>query len=205
MTIKQGFYVKQLYKLAEKDEYEKGCDGEGYNTLVDTSFEDARLASLLDKIASFIGADTSDAMSINPCSDDASRVEWQVYENQLGYPATKDEIERWKNGRTELWLVTYTAYVRYKSISFVDVQVTLDEQAREAAKVYKQQIDELRSFVTVFCGVRNVPIDQMDGKSFTSIGDYLGFAPLVTKYPSDVLGSVFTINTGGVAVTGQEA
>ena len=115
------FVINGLFANVEKDDYEHGCDiASGMNKQVDIIFKADSIQSLIDKVSEFGGS--SDYM-VNPCEDEPSRIDWQVMENVDGLPANSSDIELWKVGKRDLYLVDYTAIVQ--QVIDVDVETVL--------------------------------------------------------------------------------
>lgn len=96
-----------FFKMSEEDIYEEGCiPNSGSCFSSHEIFRSHNLNSLLDTIASFVGAERKD-IELNAC-DEPGRVDIWMMENEMGYPATKAEIEAWKEGKTRLWDSIYS-------------------------------------------------------------------------------------------------
>lgn len=99
-----------FFKMSEEDIYEEGCiPNSGSCFSSHEIFRSHSLDSLLDTIACFVGAERKD-IELNAC-DEPGRVDICMMENEMGYPATKAEIEAWKEGKARLWDSIYSFQV----------------------------------------------------------------------------------------------
>jgi len=103
------FKCRQIVKLAQKDDYENGCEGEYMESVFQYDIKGTTLEMLKKQIVDFVGCDEQD-IEVNPCDDDASRIDASRMENADGEEPTKSEYEAWKQGNETLYYVTYSFY-----------------------------------------------------------------------------------------------
>lgn len=104
--------VRNLHKFAEEDVYEDGCQiGTSSGLIVDVFFEATDQSNLIQQICDFLGIESKENIQINPCGDNPSRIDFQVYETADGFTADKNDFKEWKQGSKKLWLCDYSAYV----------------------------------------------------------------------------------------------
>jgi hypothetical protein len=102
------YQIISLYKIAELDNWENGITESTAHARIDLKWRNSDLKGLISDVSEFVG---DKEPAINPCGDEASRIDWQVYENGEGYPATEREMDQFKEGKIDLYLCTYTAHV----------------------------------------------------------------------------------------------
>ena len=100
------FESNGFLKMAERDNYEKGCYGPAQDSFVNFSIKVKTLAEILKIIENVIGCER-DAISVNAC-DEPGRIDAQVMENDQGLQPTAREWENFKAGRLDLWACTYS-------------------------------------------------------------------------------------------------
>lgn len=104
------YIVINGFKHMELDDYEQGCEGEGMFYALDVSFQSDTLETMLDKLKEYSGCDD---VLLNSC-EEQGRVDIQGYECDDGTTPCEIELKTWKQGKKELYLVTYT-YTIYKA------------------------------------------------------------------------------------------
>lgn len=102
--------ISHVIKLAELDNYEQGCIGKPFESVIDYKISGKTKEELIKKLLDFTGGD-NDGIMINPCGEEPNRIDVQVMENGEGYHATQSDIEAWKRQEIELYAVTYIAFV----------------------------------------------------------------------------------------------
>jgi len=94
-------------KTAELDHWEHGCTGQYQDSTVDFPIRADSLEKVIAAICNTLGC-SKDAISVNPCEDDPSRIDAQVYEHDDGYMADECDMAQFKNGEIDLYLCTYS-------------------------------------------------------------------------------------------------
>lgn len=108
MTTK--YQIHGLLKFAEEDIYDEGCQPEtGFTDHIALDFRGDTTEEVIQKVADFLGVD-QDGIERNAC-DEPGRVDFSLMEDEQATPASKHQLERWKNRQERLWAVTYTAHV----------------------------------------------------------------------------------------------
>jgi hypothetical protein len=102
------YRVSTILKHAEKDNYKEGCDP-STSQLMDFELNIKRptLDALFKELKIYLG----EYFQIDPCGDAADRVDFTRTENERGEEPTESELEQWKKGNLDLWLVDYTCYI----------------------------------------------------------------------------------------------
>lgn len=117
------YETKGALKFAERDMFAEGCIAEGaYNTFIDYPMQADNLTQILESIADFVGCDKS-SIEVNAC-DEPGRIDAAIMETSEGYPATPNQIDRWKTGNCDLLYCVYSFYfdeVTRKSADFETV------------------------------------------------------------------------------------
>lgn len=103
------FKCRQIVKLAQQDTYENGCEGQYMESVFQYEIKGETLDSIKKQIADFVGCDEQ-GIEVNPCDDDASRIDASRMENADGYEPTAAQYEVWKQGEEILYYVTYSFY-----------------------------------------------------------------------------------------------
>lgn len=94
-------------KFYEEDIYEEGCQPDTGGMIHGREqFKAETLDGLLNEILAFTGGDREE-IDIDAC-DEIGRVDVFLLENADGCPATKSEIESWKQADIQLWNCIYT-------------------------------------------------------------------------------------------------
>lgn len=108
--MKTKYEVRGWYKIAEEDNWEKGCLPEsGSHYSGDDQFEADSIEKLVTYLCQHCGAEGV-AAELDACEEDG-RIDIQVMENREGYHASKPEMEAFKKGKCRLWLAAYTFQV----------------------------------------------------------------------------------------------
>lgn len=103
------YRINSLFKIAELDNYDQGCDPETTRMIkIESPFQCLDLKGLLDQVSKFLNEKD---YQINPCEDEPDRVDWQVLETANSKIPSNRKLEQWKRGELDLYLCTYTAYV----------------------------------------------------------------------------------------------
>jgi hypothetical protein len=125
-TIRKGsrmFQVTMIHFHAERDSYEDGCDPDtghvssyDYRLHADTVGE---LVNALSRHALWRDA-TPDDYELDSCGE-PGRIDISGMVDDGWNPATKHEMERWRNGEEELYYATWTVYVqKVETVSLLD-------------------------------------------------------------------------------------
>ena len=101
--------ISGFHKFAEEDNYDHGCIGQSSCTDIDYRMTSATIDNLLAQIANFVGCELKD-LELNSCDEDG-RVDCSVTENGDGYPATKQELTQWREGKIKLYYAVYSCHV----------------------------------------------------------------------------------------------
>lgn len=103
------YETKGALKFAERDIFAEGCISEGaYSTFVNYPMQADSLDAILNSISDFIGCEKS-TIDVNACGE-PGRIDAAIMESAEGYPATENQIERWKTGNCDLWYCVYSFY-----------------------------------------------------------------------------------------------
>jgi hypothetical protein len=96
------------FKFAEQDSYEHGCDPDtAFSFANDDVFKGQTIEEVLKQIKNFLGVDDNYEVDLDACGEEG-RVDISVMESEQGYPATEQDIEKWKRGELALWSSTYS-------------------------------------------------------------------------------------------------
>ena len=118
--IKTTYETDCFNKFAELDIFDEGCQPDtAYQTGGDITFSGETVKELIDQLLGFTGADDYE---LNACDVDG-RIDIQVMENSQGYPATLSETEGWKQGLYNLYLASYTFYIKKVSRKTVSLSI----------------------------------------------------------------------------------
>lgn len=93
-------------KMAQRDNFEKGCYGASHDSWVDFPIKRKTLTEIIDVIIGVIGCER-EAITINAC-DEIGRIDAQVTENDQGLQPTSREWEQFKRGAIDLWMCDYS-------------------------------------------------------------------------------------------------
>ena len=130
-TVK--YIINNIYKMAEKDSFENGCDFTSSQTsLIDLKIESCSLSEVIEEFMSFVSCDDKKSVIIDSCDEDG-RIDIQVTENGEGYTPSPYQIEQWKKGEFDLYAVTYTAQVEKHIVSSFNIAESLGEKSKEFA------------------------------------------------------------------------
>lgn len=108
-VMSKKYRISGWYGLAELDVFADGCQGGAFIKEVKAPLEARTQAEMVTLICDFFGC-TADALNLED-TEEPGRVDVQVYENADGYTATAAEVEAWKAGKLQLWLVTYSGHL----------------------------------------------------------------------------------------------
>ena len=104
--------ISHFLKSSDEDTYKDGCLLDSSQvTSFEMNFEAENQEDLITSVMDFIGIDSREDVLIDPCEDDASRIDFQVYEDSEGIPASKNDFDLWKQGKMRLWLCNYSTRV----------------------------------------------------------------------------------------------
>lgn len=104
------YQINGFLKMAEKDNFEEGCDPTtSQHSMVEIVLKSETTDGLIDEVKSFFGID-DDSIQKNACDEDG-RIDIVTLENGEGYNAFESQIEKWKQGNLDLWSVIYTGQV----------------------------------------------------------------------------------------------
>lgn len=101
------YMIKGIHKFAELDNWEHGCDGKGYDDYIDYTLQSETIGGILQELVDFCDSNDWEL----DAWEEIGRVDVQVYEDNGGCKASERELEEWKQGKIDLWLCTYTAYI----------------------------------------------------------------------------------------------
>lgn len=103
------FKCRQVVKLAQEDTYENGSEGHCMESVFQYKIKGETLDSIKKQIADFVGCEEQE-IEVNPCDDDASRIDASRMENAGGEEPTNAQYEAWTKGKETLYYVTYSFY-----------------------------------------------------------------------------------------------
>ncbi len=103
-----------IHKMAEVDDFDKGCIGPGRDDYIDVSFKATSAEEVISKACQFIGvSDMANSVERNAC-DEIGRIDIARTETDEGDELTASQLEQWKAGKFRAWYCIYTIYL-YKS------------------------------------------------------------------------------------------
>lgn len=105
----KNYEVYGWIKLAVKDSFEHGQIGKESQFFGKDKFCSKTIAGVIEQCLEFCGADMNCAI-LDSC-DEQGRLDVQILEDGSGTQASSDLIEKWKLGKCQLWMATYTFYV----------------------------------------------------------------------------------------------
>lgn len=101
------YIVNGLLKTIEEEIWETGCTRKYNFHQIDYNFSHEFIDGLVNELKTFTG---SEDYELDSC-EEKGRIDFQVYEDENGCPASEKYILEWKAGNKRLWLCTYTAYI----------------------------------------------------------------------------------------------
>jgi len=106
------YEVKGFFKFSEEDIFNDGCQPNSRICFDDntTFFSSDSIEKLITELKGFFGVDEKGNVELD-CCDEPGRIDFVVMENEMGYPASKKEMDAWERGECKLWYVVYTVYV----------------------------------------------------------------------------------------------
>lgn len=118
-----------ILKIAERDDFERGCDGPSMENFIDVRESAATVRELLEKFYAFVPfrVDTRDAVEFDAC-EDTGRVDVYGTETANGDEPTEREREQWEAGKLALYYVTYSIQVQKVTRESVSVSATLAKE-----------------------------------------------------------------------------
>ncbi len=117
---KTYYQIDGFLKMSEQDIYNDGCQPDTSNTYwIDHLIQNCSLDGLIDGIKSFTDAENDD-LSLNSC-DEIGRIDAQVMETSGGIKANDRDFDLWKQGKIDLYLVTYSCQVKLINETDVDL------------------------------------------------------------------------------------
>ena len=103
------YQCNYVHKLIEADNFENGCHG----PLRDCSYGFQIIGGTLDDVKKAISEHVGcelEAITVNPCEDDPSRIDAQRMENDDGEEPTQSQLEAFRAGELDLWVADYSFY-----------------------------------------------------------------------------------------------
>lgn len=99
------YQIDGFLKFSKLENWENGCSDVCRSSFIHNIIKDATIPGLIEKCKNFMSGELLDDLI------EANQLEFQVMENDDGYPASEQEMKRFGAGEIDLWLCDYSCLV----------------------------------------------------------------------------------------------
>ncbi len=104
------YQIDGFLKFTEEDKHDEGClPDTGSTYMVEAKFTGSTVKEVIEKAAKFLNID-ADGIEKDAC-DEKGRIDFAGMECDDNTTPSKAELASWKQGKTRLWYVVYSAHI----------------------------------------------------------------------------------------------
>lgn len=107
------YIITEIRKEAQRDSFGQGCYGDILSSGISEIIKAETLRDLIADLKNLVGCLDNNSLTLDAC-EEKGRIDIQFLETSESSSPSDKDLKDWKDGKCDLWAVTYTVYV-YKT------------------------------------------------------------------------------------------